>query len=666
MANRLGRLICGVGVAVLSLAGCVSMPDSGPPTSLPANQSATGQNQDYGGLFPAGPGLNWTPQQIVQGFLFASASYYTAGGVVREYMMPDTARSWDPHGSVTVSSTWDVSSPALSSSRTGQQATVTVSGEVRAQLNGSGQPYASAVGQGGASSTASGKPCPQVSDQGSTCYSFTLVKSAGQWRISQAPRYLLLDEQDFDRTWKPQDLYFFDSARKVLVPDSVFVPIGTSETELLNKLAAGLQKGPPPWLSSANATVNIFPAHIAVTVIPDGPVAIVNLRGKLTSADLKSLPAVSAELVWTLTSATVNQSNIQSVQLEVNGSSVFAPGSQNRAKYQGYDPYPSRAASFTYVDQGGTAQSKCGSTQDVTISSSVPVFGNSEGGEIAACGITVPSAPSTTPSGSSSASKQPSTGKQQPSGKSGNKNTTARYAMVAVSPDGSYVATVAAGGGSLSITPLDGHGPAKSYFGPNAGITSISWDRHDDLWLAQPSGVWMVSTANGVADPMPLGGVTALSVAPDGVRVAAIVQGASGNELELFAINASTGDSGGKAPPHGGEPTSPVISTVPLGPGITNAVALTWYDVDNLLVVNQLGVTSQLEEVPVDGRVGQPVTTPQMKPDETMKWIAAGNTLNILVAGMSDGQLEVSDGINNPWQNVGSGAAPSYQILPAS
>lgn len=659
-ARRLAGVISGVAAAVLCVAGCVSMPDSGPPSSLPVNQSDAGQSQDYVGPFPAGPENHAGPQEIVQGFLLASASYYTAGDTVRSYLTPQAAKTWNPEGSVTVSSGWSVNVQSLSGPTRQQQAAITVSGLVQAKLSSTGQLYASAV-QNGANVQSTSSPGGCESSGQAACYSLTLVKSGGQWRIANAPPSLLLDQTDFERAWEPQDLYFFDSSKQVLVPDSVFVPIGTSETELLNKLAAALQKGPPSWL--LGGTVNVFPAHITSLVVnPDNSVAIVNLKGSLSAAEQNALGLISAELVWTLTSATVSQPGVQSVELEVNGAQWKTP--QSRGPYTKNNPYQSQPANFSYIDPDGTAQWLCGSIQNAAAGPPVPVFGRTAGDLLPQCSATAPLAVPTSPA---QAQSTPSS-KPGHSAKPAKRSTANTYSMVAVSPDGRYVATVSAAHNVISAGLLQVHTTLKPLLGPDSGITAISWDRQDDLWVVQAGSVWLVPMT-GPARPVYFPGtVTALSVAPDGVRVAAIVQDqATGAVLDLAAIDLN-GNASSKPAPHGTGTAAPAIGqTVPLGPGITGAVALSWYNADNLIVLNQFGASRQLEEVPVDGRASTtPLATLQTPVGVSIDSIAAGNSSNVLVVGLSNGQLWVTGVFEGPWQNAGRGYAPSYRIPPAT
>jgi hypothetical protein len=655
MVSRI-RIACALS-AVLAVTGCVSMPSSGPPSSLPVKAADAGQNQAYSNSYPEPPQPGWSAKQVVQSFLSASRSWYTAGDIVKQYLTPQAQRTWNPGGSVMVLGRIDVTDPVGST----KQATVSVGGLVRAALDDSGQQLYTSASQGDSATS-----CRSIGRQCS--YQFTLAKVDGQWRIAGLPIALLLDQTSFDRTWEPQDLYFFNSAPpRVLVPDKVFVPKGTSETDLLKRLANALRNGPPNWLSSA--TVNLFSDHVTsvdVSVVP--PTAVVNLRGALSAKD-PALQYIAAELVWTLAAASASPSTITGVQLEINGTQWNSPVNQGSA----YDPYPSGTASFTFVDKNGVPQSLCGSVKNSPIGVPVPIFGHPAGGEVATCDSSAAasglpsSSASPTISASTTATQQPNSHKPghttKPVGKPPvSKTPASTVSMAAVSPDGKYIAEVSSNGNQLSIGSLGAHAALKQVSGPDSGITSISWDRQGDLWLTQDGIVWMVQQ-DGKATPLRLNyQVTALAVAPDGVRIAMIVPGQSGNTIQLASINPSGSQAG---PPHGNVNASPTINPpLPLGPGITTATALTWYDADNLIVLSPSGDGDELQVVSVDGRAStQSLAPPPTPQGVTVDSIAAGNSANVVVAGLSNGQLEVSAGFEGPWQLVqGFGYAPMYVI----
>jgi Lipoprotein LpqB beta-propeller domain/Sporulation and spore germination len=617
-----------VAAVVASVAGCVSMPNSGPPGSFSAVQGDTEQNQDYIGPIAAPPGPGWSPRDIVSGFLAASASYYTDTALARAYLLPSTSRTWNPDSVVVLSNDTAVSQqPSQAGKHGGQQAVLTVTGELQATLNGSGQ-YLS--------------PAPAVESG-----QFTLVKSDGQWRIWKLPPYLLLTQSDFQRVYQPQDLYFFDSSHQVLVPDPVFEPKGTSAAALASELVSALIAGPGSWL--ADATDTQLPKGTTVHVAVDDTTATVNLGGAIASAGTKVLALVSAQLIWTLTGVPTSQSYIQSVVLEINGKQ-FLPGSggsagtnqnpaQNKSMYQEYNPYPLAPAGFYYVDDRGQAFSRCGSeqaAQDGSVGSAVLVFGHAGAGGSQHCGQVR--------SAAQSAQGRPP------------------LSMVAVSPDGKYVAGVSPDKNTVYVSALAGAANPAFFRQLNEpGVTAITWDREDDLWIAQSDSISMLPPYGRVAPVLFQGQVTGMSIAPDGVRIAVIVQpqGSSQPELELAAIRTGQTGSGPPEPqvgqPYGEEAT--IDQGVPLGPDITDPVALTWYDADDLMVLDRGVAGNVLEEVPVDG---QKATTLSVPSDAVS--ITADNTANVLVVGLSTGELEFSAGLDGAWQAISSGVGqnPAY------
>jgi hypothetical protein len=234
--------------------------------------------------------------------------------------------------------------------------------------------------------------------------------------------------------------------------------------------------------------------------------------------------------------------------------------------------------------------------------------------------------------------------------------------MVTVSPDGKYVAGYSPQGKSLIVWASNQAKPTSTMSMPN--VTAIVWDRRDYLWVTQGNATAMIVPPS--SNPYPIvnqftGKILGLGIAPDGVRVAAIVQTDTGPELELAAIDT--------AAPGASQPTAPfnrtsIGPTVQLGPNVPSPVALTWYDADDLLVLGGAGSQTSLWEVPVDG---QPATK---LPGELPGAISitannaqsGGSAQNVLVAGLTNNGLVVSAGLAGPWQPLGSGGQnPVFQ-----
>ena len=646
---RAWRTCLAAGLAA-SVAGCVGMPNSGSPGTFSATPRDTSQDSNFIGAVPSGPQPDWSPAEIVTGFLNATASFPAYSTIARQYLASSAAKTWNPGWSVRVVD--QINPPQAEISTDGRAATVDVSGTVQASFDGTGQ-YVGAQ---------QGRREGQTAEQ-----HFTLVKQGKQWRITNPPKNRMLTQPDFAQAYKPQDLYFYDSTGQVLVPDAVFVPTGTSPASLATNLVTALLANPQPVWLQGNPTppaVTAFPDHSTakdIDVTVDGTTATVNLIGAAASAGPVARQQMAAQLVWTLTGQPGNPGTppgIQAVQLEFNGK-PWTPGTPpcpgtsalsptlKQAMYECKNPYPLAPSSTFYYVGNGQAWSRCASETQVTtgmMGAVLPVF-NRTGAVTLNQGCT----------SSVHATSQPVLPAQP--------HTVAPLSMVAVSPDGKYLAGVGLGGNTVTVWSA---GATKPYSTLTlSGVTAISWDRRDYLWAAHGDTTTMVlqtssSNNNSNHDSIPNGfppgsKILGLSIAPDGVRVAAIVHTASGSEVELAAIDSGRLGSGQSANPFQRTSIGPPVQ---LGPNITNPIALTWYDADDLLVLDGAGDQTLLWEVPVDG---QPATKlPGVLPGAIS--ITANSARNALVVGMTQNRMEVSAGLEGPWQPLGSGGqSPAFQ-----
>jgi Lipoprotein LpqB beta-propeller domain/Sporulation and spore germination len=646
------RRACVLVAAALSVAGCVSMPSSGAVGVISATPQSTSGDGNVIEQLPAGPYGNQGPAEIVQGFLTASASYPANASIAREYLLGSVSRGWSPGWSVTVFSKFNPYQQVVSARTVHgvQMATVDVSGDVQSTFNGSGQ-IVSAGSQGGTAGS----------------YQFSLTKVNGQWRISKPPpARRLLTVQQFADFYRSQNLYFTNSfvlpaqPDQPLVPDSVFVPVGTPTTDLVTNLVKALLPTTPdgePQSALLQKAAGTFPAGTSlISVAQTGSTAIVNLGG-LTKASTAVKEQVSAQLAWTLATPRAGppaEGAVQSVELELNGKPWIPPKSicgirqarslvQNQATYACYNPYPSQPVNFSFVSHG-QVWSRCASEATVQhglVGPVVSVLHPASAAELACDG----GAPVLTKSLTTPAPVQvPNIGTPT---------------LAAVSPDGQYVAVYSPGNPDnreLSIGPV---GSTKLNYVANigSGVTALSWDRNDELWVAENGDVLTVSvTGQAVPASSVPADVTDLSVAPDGVRIAFIVQDESTSLVDIGAIIRGNGTPQAQH----GSPSEGLSIGLPVqvGPGLVQARSLAWYDADDLIVL--AGASSPaLWVVPVDGQAS---SISQPAPIGTDSITADGDA-NALVAGISSGggTLAVSTGIEGPWQPLGvPGQNPAY------
>jgi hypothetical protein len=589
-------LLVTVGLSVMT-AGCVSMPSGGPVQSFPVSQSANAQNQNILQIVPQPPGLNESPSDVVRGFLEASSSFVGQQQVAREYLTPTANRGWKPNWSATVYK----DSPTVTEHVTGpkaKSASVTVRVSVQATLSGN-EEYAVA-------STAPKNPT----------FHFDLVQYRGQWRIANTHgNPLLLTSTEFAAEYQLVNLYFFDPSGQHLVPDPVYVPLQDTEGDLLKGLVHYLIAQPPDWLGQDSATHTQFPQSAAIqdSVTLDGGTATVNLAGKAMARVSDTVKEqISAQLWWTLTGAGQGQQQqVKSIALAINGKlfvpSWNSPGNPVQNQANKFPPVNApQTGGFYYLKPNGQLVSQTGLTA------------------------------------------RPATLATLGRG----------YKSLAVSPDGHYLAAVRNGtlytgliGGSLSSRNI------------GSDITSLSWDRYNYLWVVAGMEVYRLPPYPAKpAGSLPLvdvtypttcgsnpGDVTALRVAPDGVRVA-IVYGGQQESLAFGAI-AMPADAQTR---HGQQAQSQV--GVNLSPfvvcGTTHAfTGLSWYGVNDVIALDQHDDT--VTDYPVNGGTPAVVHCPS---GSTFITASAGQGLIVSQGSM----LGMASSLASAWQSLGSGASPAF------
>jgi hypothetical protein len=595
-------------LAAALAAGCAAVPTSGVVQTAaipPGPGSGGGGGQGCCGLLMVEPQAGWDPQQIVSNFLLASGNFANNHGVARDYLTAAASKAWHPGSAVTV-----IKQPPV----------VTLT---RRPFGSPGATDVEIQAQEVATLSGSGQYSPTTGGQQQLTWQFGLQLVNHQWRIASLPsggsgqlsNELLLTKDLFQLAYEPRNLYYLDSTNQVLVPDPVFVPVDSSDPG--TGLVQALLSSPAGWLEGAAASAFPPAARLLrpVQISPASKIATVDLSLPSGATTPARLQAMMAELVWTLTSPSYSPAPAQAVQLEVNGRTSTPDGTS--LPVQDRNDYPQRA-----LDPPGH--------QNLYF-----LAGNGSAREIRGSAA-----------GSTALPGQAGTG-QIP------------LRIVAVSPDQRYFAGIAGPSNTVYISDLVA---AQNHAKPPAGnlvsritgsnFTSISWDRRDELWVAGKvggqSGVWVVSpgTAAVIQVNLPLGTgtVTALRVAPDGVRIAMIVNSAAGPRLLLGAIVRGDGQLS-------------ILQTVAVGADVSDPSALTWYDADHLLVVAQSSAGPGLDEVPVDGDHS---TAMGVQPG--MVSVTAAGPLNALYASLqtNPGHLARSIGVGELWNLFVPGSSATY------
>jgi hypothetical protein len=592
-----GRVVIAAFAAAVAAGGCAAVPGGGPVQQVGTSQVGVSQEQDYSQPIPVGPGPGWTPNEIVAGFLAASASFAGYHQVAREYLDSTAKQRWKPGWAVTV-----VSGNLTTSTAPPLPRPVSNQSELLSRVKATGQPVATLTGSG---------QYLVSSGSSSTSSYFNLIKVNGQWRIDGLPRsQLLLTQADFRRVYQPRNLYFLTQSGRTLVPDPVFVPQQATNTELAAGLVHALLQVPNGWLYGAAATGFPAKAKPTVQVRINGSNVVVDLGGKVVLSR-RQLDQMAAQLVWTLTSS--GPASIQSVELEINGRPVQVSGSPIQLPQTYHDWVPAQVAnaSLYYIGANGIVEAMSGSTPPAPVP-----------GQAGASGVPA-------------------------------------FSSIAVSPGGRELAGITEGGVAVYIGNLARGAGLKEWKPENGVVTSVSWDAQGDLWATAGGTVWIlppissapISAALISMSVAPGNAVTDFQVAPDGVRVAMIVDttvdGKSQPQVQLAAITRNG-------------TSSSVGDPVTLGASISDPVSVTWYGADDLVVLAKNASGSQLYDVPLNGGQPAPITATGGDP-VSVTALSPQNSAPQIAVGLPGGKIMISTGGGSAFEPArGAGVSPAY------
>lgn len=252
---------------VLGLAGCATVPTSGP---IVRHDQQYEQSEGGVEIAPEPPAPGASPLLIVEGFLHATATYQQGYSAARQYLTAAAARTWTPEHGAQV---YEDGSPML----TGANEVV-----LRTRVVG------------------------QVDERGtytqrndSLSHTFGLVLESGQWRISSPPNGILISEYLFRNAYTTASLYYLDGTSEVLVPDTVVVPRGSRDrTPLVRELLSG----PSAWLAPVARSAVSVESGVQVSGVSTqaGGVDLVHLSSEAAALDAATRTRLAAQITWTL------------------------------------------------------------------------------------------------------------------------------------------------------------------------------------------------------------------------------------------------------------------------------------------------------------------------------------------------------------------------------
>lgn len=325
MASPRPRRAAAVFFLLAMLTACAGIPTSGPVQEGSALQL---QPENEGVPFIAEPPTRGaSPEDIVRGFLRASADFRGDHEVARLYLAPASRQRWNPG---TLTTVYDRSSLTVDRNDEGA---VVVRGTETARIDSEGIYRASA----GDAVVERVLPVERVD---------------GQWRIASMANGLLLSTVDVRETFRQLALYFLSPSRNTLVPELVLLP---QLPGLTTKLVSRLLRGPTAALRGAVETA--FPQgtglEVASVPVREG-VASVRLDQTALKGDDKAREQMSAQIVWTLKQL---GPEIARIRITAGGEDLVTSGvrpEQPRDSWPTFDPDALPGDPSLYVVRAGS------------------------------------------------------------------------------------------------------------------------------------------------------------------------------------------------------------------------------------------------------------------------------------------------------------------------
>lgn len=305
MSTRASRRLlraAAVAVVALLLPACAGLPTSGDV----AVGLELGESPDDVDVLPvaSGPIAGAGPEEIVEGFLEAGITTSDNWATARDFLAPSLQRSWRPSAGVSIDA--GAEARTLTSNVADDQVEDADEAEVQVLLE-----LVASVDDSGAYS---GAP-------GDSSIPFALARDEdGEWRITQAPDGVVIDEARFPNVFEGYSLQWFDAGWSRLVPDIRWFPRRQSPaTTVTQALVAGT---PAEWLDPAVQTA--FPADVQLAqdaVLITAQVAEVSLTRPAAGLDRTTLARMRTQLQATLRAAGVN---VTQVRFSVDGRALDA------------------------------------------------------------------------------------------------------------------------------------------------------------------------------------------------------------------------------------------------------------------------------------------------------------------------------------------------------
>ncbi len=322
--------------SVLVMAGCSSVPTSGPIEEVEGQQARGCTSCVNVEVLPPAP--DDKPRQIVEGFLRATSYYQPNYSVAKQFLTPMAAEKWSPDTGVTI-----------------YRATVKPQGKNTVRLSGT------EIGSMDTDRTYSVRNVHQE-------YDFVLSNENGQWRIDNPPPGLWVSEVSFKFFYQSYDLYFVGNNRS-LVPDPIYLPALSNPANVASALIKALLNGPSKWLKPAVSTT--IPPNTSLSVdsvtITDG-IAEVALGESILALPDAQRGLLAAQIAFTLKQV----GGVKGVVIKVNQQPYRVPGADPNSQVVSVDAIPRELDPIPSVAGEQAYAVKNGAVEQVTPSSDSP------------------------------------------------------------------------------------------------------------------------------------------------------------------------------------------------------------------------------------------------------------------------------------------------------
>lgn len=288
MFKKLSLVIVGV-----LLAGCAGIPSS---SAIYQGEETTTDAQQVIRVIARPPVDGMTPDAVVRGFLDACADSADGYAIAREYLTGGIQTAWNPNTGTQI-----YDSSRLTMTTTGDR--IVASAPLDSSISSTGR--------------LSFNASPSAATE-----QFKMEKDeTGQWRIAELPNGLMISRSDFDRSYRATPVYFLGLRERELIPDYVMLPAGGSANA--TTLTRALLDGPSSDLLPTVKSAIPLGTKLTYSGVPvNNGIAQVDLSEEVLSADKATREALSAQLVWTLTSLP----GVTGVRIMISGQQFEVPG----------------------------------------------------------------------------------------------------------------------------------------------------------------------------------------------------------------------------------------------------------------------------------------------------------------------------------------------------